>query len=72
MAGFSVYRLGEVEYDKALIIQKELLNLRIKGEIGDSLILLQHPPTLTTGRRGSTQNLLVAPEKLKEHIDKFA
>ncbi len=46
--------------DKALDLQLELLEMRRNGEIGDTLLLLEHPPTFTIGRRGNMGNLLAA------------
>ena len=53
-------------YDKALKIQLDLLERRKKGEIEDTLLLLEHPPTFTIGRRGNMTNLLAAEEALKK------
>ncbi len=36
------------------------------GEIPDTLLLLEHPPTLTIGKSGSSSNVLVSPERLRE------
>lgn len=66
MSTVDVYGLGTVSYEKALGYQKILLERRIAGETRDSLLLLEHPPTVTTGRRGSTEHLLVR----KEHLEK--
>ncbi len=63
MNTFKVYKLGMVPYRKALDIQLSLLEKRKNGEIEDTLLLVEHPPTLTTGRRGNMGNLL-ASEKL--------
>jgi lipoate-protein ligase B len=60
MADFNVYKLGMVPYHKALDLQLELLEMRRNGEIGDTLLLLEHPPTFTIGRRGNMGNLLAA------------
>ncbi len=69
MDNFKVYKLGLVPYDKALGIQLDLLERRKKGEIEDTLLLLEHPPTFTIGRRGNMGNLLAAEEYLaKEGI----
>lgn len=59
MDTFKLYRLGMVPYKKALEIQLALLEKRRKGEIGDLLLLLEHPPTFTTGRRGKDEHLLM-------------
>ena len=67
MSTLDIYELGTVPYEKALEYQENLLAKRIAEEIQDSLILLEHPPTITTGRKGNTENLLVREEYLKKH-----
>ncbi len=67
MSTLDIYELGTVPYEKALEYQENLLARRIAEEIQDSLILLEHPPTITTGRKGNTENLLVREEYLKKH-----
>jgi lipoate-protein ligase B len=59
-----VYQLGLIEYGEAYELQKRLLRERMGGEIPDTLLLLEHPPTLTIGRSGSMENILVSKEKL--------
>lgn len=63
---FKVYKLGKVPYRKALEIQLKLLEMRVNGEIGDTLLLLEHPPTFTIGRRGNMGNLLAAKNYLSK------
>ncbi len=67
MSTLDIYELGTVPYEKALEYQENLLARRIAEEIRDSLILLEHPPTITTGRKGNTEHLLVREEYLKKH-----
>ncbi len=67
MSTLDIYELGTVPYEKALEYQENLLAKRIAEEIPDSLILLEHPPTITTGRKGNTGNLLVRKEYLEKH-----
>ncbi|MDQ3958456.1 MAG: lipoyl(octanoyl) transferase LipB [Actinomycetota bacterium] len=50
--------LGRVEYPAAWSWQQELFLARLDGEIGDSLMLLEHPPTYTLGRRGTKEDLV--------------
>ncbi|MCX5686834.1 MAG: lipoyl(octanoyl) transferase LipB [Candidatus Omnitrophica bacterium] len=50
--------LGLIGYTEAYGIQKELVNKRRRREIGDSLILAEHPPIFTIGRLGSIENLI--------------
>ena len=59
-----VRRLGQIEYRKAYELQKELLQERLKGQIADTLLLLEHPPTITVGKVGKLENVLVSPAEL--------
>lgn len=60
-----VAKLGRLEYGKALAMQEKLLALRQEGKIGDILLLVEHPPVLTVGRRGEYANILLPVEELK-------
>ncbi|WAM35628.1 lipoyl(octanoyl) transferase LipB [Caldicellulosiruptor acetigenus] len=62
----NVCYLGEVEYQEALIIQESIWSLRVEKKIGDTLLLLEHPPVITIGRRGSKKNILVSEEFLEK------
>jgi lipoyl(octanoyl) transferase len=62
----SVAILGIIDYRKALSIQETLFRKRQKEEVGDLLLLLEHPPTLTLGIRGKESNILADREKLRE------
>lgn len=48
--------LGRMEYGKALGFQKELASMRAKGEIPDTLILLEHDHVITLGRKTTPAN----------------
>jgi lipoyl(octanoyl) transferase len=61
-----VSRLGLLEYGRAWNLQKQLHALRVRQEIPDMLLLLEHPPTLTLGKSGSVSNVLASPERLAE------
>jgi lipoate-protein ligase B len=50
-----VCHLGLVPYGEAVGIQRELRACRWAGEIPDTLLLLEHPPTYTRGRRASAE-----------------
>ena len=56
--------LGRVDYREAWELQRELARQRALGEISDTLLLLEHPPVYTTGRRGAVANLRVAETSL--------
>ncbi len=61
-----VERLGLIEYGAALDLQKQTELAVLAGSQPDTLILLEHPHTLTFGRR-ATESGIVAPESvLKE------
>lgn len=45
-----VAELGTVEYARALSLQEALVAARIRDEIGDLLLLLEHPHVFTLGR----------------------
>ena len=60
-----VQTLGLVDYELALKIQKET-ELAVKTLIQpDSLLLLEHPHTLTIGRRGDSSSVLLNEEELR-------
>jgi lipoyl(octanoyl) transferase len=52
-----VVRCGLVPYEEALVAQRWLENARQEGEVPDVLLLLEHPPTYTRGRRSSEEEL---------------
>src|SRR5436190_19901125 len=52
-----VVRAGVVPYDEALVVQKRLEAARIAGEVPDVLLLLEHPPVYTRGRRSTADEL---------------
>lgn len=56
-AGCDYAWLGRVEYLETWEYQQELARKRALGEIPDTLLLLEHPPVFTTGRRGPGENL---------------
>lgn len=58
-----VERLARVEYRAALDIQKQTERAVLSGEQPDTLLLLEHPHTLTLGRR-ATDGGIIAPEQV--------
>jgi lipoate-protein ligase B len=54
--------LGLVEYTQALTWQEELVQQRCRGAIGDTLLLLEHPPVFTLGRGADVRNILTAQQ----------
>lgn len=57
--------LGKVEYQEALLLQQRLHSLRVEDKIDDTLLLLEHPPVITMGRRGTWNNILISQQMLK-------
>jgi len=52
-----VVQLGVVPYAEALELQLRLRDARQADEIGDTLLLLEHPPVYTRGRRTEAHDL---------------
>lgn len=50
-------QLGLVGYPRALALQKSLRRARLTNEVPDLLLLLEHPPTYTRGRRSGPSEL---------------
>jgi len=60
-----VVNLGLIDYEKAYDLQMKLHRLRREGSINDILILLEHSPVVTIGRRGKRNNILASEELLQ-------
>jgi lipoyl(octanoyl) transferase len=52
-----VCELGTVDYRGALALQERVRGARQAGRIADTLLLLEHPPVLTRGRRSAAGEL---------------
>ena len=59
-----VRRLGCVEYQDGLAMQKLLVEARAQGLVPDTLLLLEHPPVITLGRGAKAENVLWSPQML--------
>ena len=57
-----VVQLGTVPYGEALELQSRLRDARQADEIGDTLLLLEHPPVYTRGRRTEAHDLPMGEE----------
>jgi lipoyl(octanoyl) transferase len=55
--GILVVRCGLVPYEEALVAQRWLEGARQEDEVPDVLLLLEHPPVYTRGRRSSDEEL---------------
>jgi lipoyl(octanoyl) transferase len=56
--------LGRTDYNEALEIQNRLFNLRQQDKVDNTLLLLEHPPVITLGRRGEYSNIKISNEEL--------
>jgi lipoyl(octanoyl) transferase len=61
-----VIDLGLIDYRKAHDIQLNLRDRIISGQENGTLLLLEHPPVLTMGKRGINENIILSPEYLKK------
>ena len=57
--------LGVVDYQKAWDIQHQLWSQRVREEIPDLLLFLEHPHVITLGRRGNRSHLIASPAVLE-------
>jgi lipoyl(octanoyl) transferase len=57
--------LGRIPYPEGLEIQRRVVATRKAGQIGDTLLLLEHPPVLTLGRNSKRENVLASDELLR-------
>ncbi len=57
---------GLLDYDQALVRQRQMVTERIKDHSPDRLVLVEHPPVVTIGRSGSLKDLCIAKETLDQ------
>ncbi|MGC2297842.1 MAG: lipoyl(octanoyl) transferase LipB [Acidobacteriaceae bacterium] len=60
----NLLQLGRVPYSEGLEVQRRLVEARYEERIGNTLVLLEHPPVLTLGRNASRANILATDEFL--------
>jgi lipoyl(octanoyl) transferase len=51
-------------YADAMVVQQRVVTARKQNLIGDTLLLLEHPPVITLGRNASRANILATEELL--------
>lgn len=66
MRTLEVRNLGRVDYADALALQRQLVEERRAGTVGDLLLLVEHPAVLTLGVRGDggRSHILASDEEL--------
>lgn len=57
-------QFGRIPYAEGLAVQKRVIEARKQNLIGDTLLLLEHPPVLTLGRNSHRENVLASDELL--------
>ncbi len=57
-------QLGRVTYPEAAALQQKLVKARFEDRIGDILLVLEHPPTITLGKFAKPENILLPSEAL--------
>ncbi len=59
--------LGVINYQEAYTLQQQISLAKTEGDLTpDVILVLEHPPVFTLGKRGGTENLRVPPAFLKE------
>jgi lipoyl(octanoyl) transferase len=67
---------GVVPYGAAYEVMHDLAERRAEGNVPDALLLLEHPPVFTAGRRTDPSHLLLAEEEIRRrgaevtHVDR--
>lgn len=56
--------LGRMPYRQAYTVQTAVNAAQIEGRIGEGLLLVEHPPVITVGRRSRPEDLFTSPEQL--------
>ena len=56
---------GRISYAEGLALQRRVTDARKAGNIGDTLLLLEHPPVLTLGRNSKREHVLASDELLR-------
>lgn len=64
MNTLTVYDCGTLPYAPALDLQRKLQTARGLEEIGDTLLLLEHPPVLTMGKSAVREHVLATDSEL--------
>ncbi|ADV80914.1 lipoyl(octanoyl) transferase LipB [Terriglobus saanensis] len=60
----NLLQLGRIPYTEGIRVMNEVVALRKQQQIGDTLLLLEHPPVLTLGRNSTRANILASDELL--------
>jgi lipoyl(octanoyl) transferase len=64
--GWLIRPPGLVPYDEANAAMHDLAERRLAGEVPDSLILLEHPPVYTAGRRWKPEHIVWNENRIRD------
>ena len=64
MDRFVAHWLGRAPYEPTRVLQEKLVTSRHSGTIGNTLLLLEHDPVITLGRRANAEHVLESREAL--------
>jgi lipoate-protein ligase B len=62
---FEIRELGRIGYAEAARLQDELVEQRLVDAIPDTLLLLEHPPVITLGRRATLDDVYLSEAELR-------
>ncbi|HEY0582461.1 MAG TPA: hypothetical protein VGE94_09775, partial [Chloroflexota bacterium] len=62
----AVRDLGQVPYAEAVLLQDDLAAQRLADLIPDTLLLLEHPPVITLGRRATLSDIYASQQALAQ------
>lgn len=62
----NLLQLGRISYADGLRVMNEVIAARKAQTIGDTLLLMEHPPVLTLGRNGHRENVLLSNAELAQ------
>lgn len=63
----AVYKPGRLGYQEARVFQLTLRKMRRQGQVTDTLVLTEHPPTVTVGRDGGFEHILAGSGALARY-----
>lgn len=67
MASLELIELGLRDYEEMVSAQERLVAARLDGSTDDQLIVLEHPPTYTLGKRSEPTDLIHDTDWYREH-----
>jgi lipoyl(octanoyl) transferase len=62
----TLHWLGRVRYAEAHAFQERLVAARIRGQVGDVILALEHEPVITLGRSADKKNVLADASERRE------